>query len=75
MIKTMLSDQSIDKTYKDNQGNDILIFKQCLICCNGVRYYGYIEGDTSDNFYAYNSQGMRLDHKGRAISKGSLILE
>lgn len=71
----MLSEQSIDKIYKDNQGNTILIFKVCYTCCSGVRYYGYIEGDTSDNFYAYNSQGSRLDHKGAAISEGSLILE
>lgn len=71
----MLSEQSIDKIYKDNQGKDILIFKVCYTCCSGVRYFGHIENDPSDNFYAYNSQGKRLDHKGRAISEGSLILE
>lgn len=66
----MLTENSVDKTFKDNQGNNILIFKQCLNCCHGVRYYGYIEYDPSDNFFAYNSKGQRLDHKGR-VSKDS----
>lgn len=71
---TMLTEQSIDQIYKDNQGMDILIFKQCLACCTGVKYYGYILNDPSDNFFAYNANGQRLDHKGNAVIKGSLIL-
>lgn len=73
----MLTNQSVGQTFLDNSGNLINIFKECTTCCNGVRYYGTIESDPSDNFFAYNSQGQRLDHKGR-VSKGSsfdLILE
>ena len=64
----MLTNQSVGQTFLDNSGNFINIFKGCLTCCNGVRYYGHIENDPSDNFFAYNSQGQRLDHKGR-VSK------
>lgn len=71
----MLSEQSIDQTYKDNQGNDILIFKECYTCCNGSRFFGYIENDPSDNFFAYNKLGQRLNHRGEVQNEGSLILE
>ena len=64
----MLTNQSVGQTFLDNSGNPINIFKECLACCSGVRYYGCIESDSSDNFFAYNQQGQRLDHKGR-VSK------
>jgi len=73
----MLTNQSVGLTFLDNSGNPINIFKECTTCCNGVRYYGHIENDPSDNFFAYNSKGQRLDHKGR-VSKDNnfnLILE
>lgn len=73
----MLSSDSVGSIFLDFSGNSINIFKECLTCCTGVRYYGHIESDLSDNFFAYNSQGQRLDHKGR-VSKDSnlnLILE
>lgn len=71
----MLSPVSIDKTYKDNQGNLILIFKECSTCCSGVKYYGYIEGDPSDSYFAYNQEGLRYNHKGEITLEGKLILE
>lgn len=71
----MLSPASIDKIYKDNQGNLILIFKECLTCCNGVKYYGYIEGDPSDSYFAYNQEGLRYNHKGEVTLEGKLVSE
>ena len=71
----MLTSQSVGKIFKDNQGNTIEIFKECFTCCKGTRYYGSILNDSSDNYFAYDMQGNRLDHKGNPIAIGSLILE
>lgn len=73
----MLSSDSIGSTFLDFSGNSINIFKECSTCCQGVIYYGCIENDPSDNFFAYNKQGKRLDHKGKVLKDTSfnLILE
>lgn len=73
----MLSSDSVGLTFQDQSGNSINIFKECSKCCQGVIYYGCIENDPSDNFFAYNSQGKRLDHKGKVSKDTSinLILE
>lgn len=70
----MLTKESVGKIFKDNQGNDIFIFKECNTCCRGVRYYGTIENDPSDNFFAYNQQGIRLDHRGNPSKDKSTYL-
>lgn len=73
----MLSSSSVGHNFLDSSGNSINIFKKCTTCCTGIRYYGCIENDTSDNFFAYNLLGQRLDHKGK-VSKDTtlhLILE
>lgn len=70
----MLTNQSVGQTFLDNSGNLIEIFKICLTCCSGTRYYGCIETDPSDNFFTYNSKGQRLDHKGRVSKDTSFDL-
>lgn len=70
----MLSSDLVGSTFLDFSGNSINIFKECSTCCQGVIYYGCIESDPSDNYFAYNSQGYRLDHKGKVSKDTSLNL-
>lgn len=70
----ILSYDSVGSTFKDQSGNFINIFKECSTCCQGVIYYGCIENDPSDNYFAYNKQGQRLGHKGKVSLDTSLNL-
>lgn len=70
-----LTSDSIGAVFTDGTGNFIEIFKECTTCCNGVKYYGYIEGDPSDSYFAYNQEGLRYNHKGEITLEGKLILE
>lgn len=72
--QTILTENSVGLIFSDKSGNLIEIFKICLTCCQGVIYYGCIENDPSDNYFAYNKQGQKLDHKGKVSKDTSLNL-
>lgn len=56
-----LTEQSLNKFYKDTEGNEYLVLQEVKSCCR-MTYYLLNEVGTS-NEYAYDSAGRRLDHR------------